>query len=901
MKLRDFDLPKNADAALDAAIEAAASAELPPEVEHAAAARVRERLAREATPEVHGPAMAPGTPEIVAGAHLAACADFQALIPAYLQGALTPAKALLLEDHSRECLTCRRALKAARTGAAELAVRRPAANVTGWQRSPWLAVAAAVLLTVGIAGVVRWGDFLGNNTAIAQVAAVDGQLFRLVGDEPRPLAPGEAIAEGQEVRTGKDSGAVVRLADGSRIEMRERSALSLAERGGDTTIRVARGGIIVEAAEQHGHLYVATEDCLVSVTGTIFSVNHGTKGSRVAVIEGEVHVEHGDDERVLHPGDQAATREGGTAASVETEFSWSRDRERYIALLSELKALDRDVSRALAATGLRYDSRLLPLVPADTAIYLGLPNVTTELADAYHLFEQRLAANEVLAEWWRQQVGGSGTDREIAEMIDRLAGLGQHLGEEIVIALDLDEDSEPHAPLLLAEVANPASFAAVLASEVERLNADPGHEVTLRIVADPATAAPAGEHELLLWPAGDLFAATPDLAALQALAARLASPGAAGFAETAFASRLVEAYSQGAQWLGGVDLASLLDRAEDETSAHGAHGQQALAFTGLDHVEHVIVEHKANGEVAHTGGVLYSDGPRTGALAWLAAPAAMGSLDFVSPDANFAAAFVVEDPATILGQTFRFVEGVSPGFADHLAAFEREHGVDVVDDLAAPLGGEIAFAIDGPSLPLPAWKVVAEVYDTARLQQAIEWATAEIDRLAAAAGKPGVTLGQETANGRTYYRISSPNVLIEVHYTFDGGYFIAAPSRALVDRALAVRDSQYSLPDAPGFKALLPTDGYLDFSAVVYGNLGPLGSQMLAMVQPGLTPDQQQAVADLDLGAPFLTCAYGESERIRLVSTAQGGLLGSRLAGFLGLGTLLGGARNPAEAATVGQ
>src|SRR5207237_10502409 len=116
---------------------------------------------------------------------------------------------------------------------------------------------------------------------------------------------------------------------------------SVAARRRATTIHLGRGRIIVQAAKQHGHLYVATDSAKVSVTGTVFSVDSGMKGTRVSVIEGEVHVDDNGGESVLHSGDQVATSVAMGEVPIEEEISWSQNREQRLALLAEFCKLQK--------------------------------------------------------------------------------------------------------------------------------------------------------------------------------------------------------------------------------------------------------------------------------------------------------------------------------------------------------------------------------------------------------------------------------------------------------------------------------------------------------------------------------------------------------------------------------
>ena len=170
------------------------------------------------------------------------------------------------------------------------------------------AVAAAVVIGVGLLAIPVMQRIWPYGEFEATVQAAEGQVYQVADTHTASVSTGAKLQKGEIVRTAKDGRAVVQLGDGSLIEMKDRSELYLTKSGQGTTIHLNRGSIVVEAAKQKdGQLFVQSGDSHVSVTGTIFSVNNGTKGSRVSVIEGEVKLNHAGTDRVLRPGDQATT------------------------------------------------------------------------------------------------------------------------------------------------------------------------------------------------------------------------------------------------------------------------------------------------------------------------------------------------------------------------------------------------------------------------------------------------------------------------------------------------------------------------------------------------------------------------------------------------------------------
>ena len=790
----------NLDPLLEQAIAEIRGEALDPALFEAAAGRVKQRLAQHAT--------------------LHTCADFQALIPDYRAGTLSPARALLLKDHTHECVACYKAMATASSGTKH----QPPATT---HHPQFFRLAAAAAL-VAAAGLAFWafGDRLrpAYSGPEAVVESADGLIYRVSDTGTAPLLRGAEVPAGVTIRAARDSRAMLRLHDGSHVEMRERSGLSVSERGRDLTIGLDRGAILVQAAKRRtGHLYVSTRDCRVSVTGTVFSVNSGLKGSRVTVIEGTVLVAQDRHESVLHAGDQVATSSAMGATPVPLEISWSKNADAYIAMLNAVTALnvklDQDHFPAL-----RYSSTLLTMAPAGTVVYASIPNLSQALTEVQQVFVPKIQQNATLTQWWQQ----NHLDQVIADM----STMSGYLGSEMVVAASLNSSGHPGQPVIMAELTQPG-FAAFAQAEVAKLSSGANAQ-KLRIVTDPSAigAIPQGQCVLLVLP--HLVALSPDAAALQ----QIASGAPTTFATTDFGSQIAAAYGAGV---------GLLFAADVQAMAPASHGH-------APNVQYFMVQQTGNAGAPETRAALIFNGQRTGVASWLAAPAPLDALDFMSPQATLAWAAAVKQPTAIIDEIMT-MQASNPAFQQHIAEVQALLGVDLRNDLAAALGGEVAMAQDGPLLPLPSWKIAVEVYDPVKLQ-------ATIQKLLAAASMTGVQLQQSTANGRTYYTLSTQSAT-PFCYTYTDGYLLAGSSQALLDTAIQNRASGYTLPRSATFTALIPHDQYANFSAAIYYNASTLAP---LLEQFSKQPAVQQLAANLK---PTLIAAYGENDRITFATSGS--------------------------------
>ena len=819
-----------------------------------------------------------------AAEHIEGCADFQSLMPAYVRHELSEARALLLIDHTHECIPCRKALKQARTArvAAAVAPRRQTRKASRYSLSPvvlrW-GIAAALVIGVGLIALPLIERYMPFGSVEATVQAAEGPVYLVQDSRTQQLTSGSKLARGQVIRTAKDAHAIVRLGDGTTIEMKDRSEFSINQTLRGTTIHLGSGSVIVEAAKQKDHLYVDTGDSLVSVTGTIFSANAGTKGSRVSVIEGSVNLDHNGTERTLKAGQQATTNAAIETIPVKEEVAWSSRAAKYAQALDALASLNKELN-AVAQPDVRYSTRLLDMMPENTVLYAAVPNLAATIVESNRIIEEKIQQNPALRDWFQSQ-----RDPGMNNAIGAIRDFGEQLGDEIAVGAGMDEKGQPVSPIVLAELKNPAGFRTFFDAEVQKLNSAAKSRPEVRWIDDPRTAqadAVTAKNGVYIWINGDVLVASPKLDQLQ----RIANTPQSSFASSAFHNRIADVYRDGAGLVVAADLEKILthvksfDKGKD--TANAAKHEQAMNQLGVMNLNSFVLDQKKTDGKTHTRAVLSYDQVNHGITSWLAQPGPMGSLDYISPDANIVAGFVIKNPTAVVDDLLGVVNSVCPDLNKHLDDLEKNHGLNLRNDVAAPLGGEYAFAIDGPILPTPSWKLVVQVNDPAHLQQTFERVVTEVNKQAAKEGKKGLEWDRADMAGRTFYTLRSADFGFEVNYVFANGYMIAGPSRALVQQALNYHDSGTTLKSSAKFTAGLPADGQVNFSAFVYHNIASL-VQPFAKAGSSLPSGPQKALAMAATMEPTLAYAYAYGDHIEVAANTEGGPFGLSPATLLGM------------------
>ena len=751
----------------------------------------------------------------------ALCDAFRADLGPYLDEQLGASRRLLLEDHLGRCADCRRALGELK-GKPRLAVPPP---VTA-QRSSWMrwAVAASFLLGALFLGRGRIDRALAAPGPRATVVSVSGDAFRLPQGE---LAPGVELFEDDVVRTGAGAHAVLELADGSRLEVNQRTELSVEAAWSGQTVRLEYGDVLMQAAKQRrGRLRVVTRDSIASVKGTIFAVSSATSGSLVSVVEGAVEVSQPGLQKTLEPGQQAASTAALSSVGMERALAWSEDAERYYSVLAEIMQIEKDLAAA-PGPALRTEPRLLAYLPSDTRAYFAIPNLHGTIQQALLLFDRRAAENEALAAWWSSE-----QLLRLRDKVDRIQDVAPLLGEEVAFVFA----GADGVPALLAEVQSGRE--GELLEAIQNLTGE--DSLSAEVVDGLLLISDSEEH-------------------LTVIDASLG-----GGAASAFAGEIAARYEAGVSWLSAVDAQSLGDEIVEDDDAEEA---QALGLPGM---AYLFLEQRADGHEA----TLTFHEARTGMASWLASPGPAGSAEYVSSEAIAAMSASVLDPRQAFDE---ILAQLGPGsrFAAELAEFEAEAGIDFHRDIADSLGTDVSFAIERPTVPIPGWIVAVETTNPGALDEAARRLVDAFNSHSAALEGDNVelVLTQEAVSGRSWSSISAGGKA--VYWTYDRGYLIASMDRALAARAIAVRESGSPLIHASKFRQRFPLTSSVHHSGFFWFDTDGVVAELAGMVQ---SPALSSLLGSRD---PTLILFDGEAERIHAVSR-------TRLTGLI-LDTLLAG------------
>ena len=739
----------------------------------------------------------------------AGCGEFRPDLHAYSRGSVTGGRRVLLEDHLSRCPACRAAL--AEIKGERRVIAMPQRSSSGWRRTARLAAAAAVIFSMLYLGRDTIDEWMAPGGPRATVVSASGGLYRLAGGA---IEAGAAIGDKERIRTGPGAHAVLRLGDGSTVDVNQRTELFVTARWSGQTVHLQRGDVIVQAAKQRrGHLQVLTRDSIASVKGTVFGVSAGLAGSVVSVVEGSVEVNQPGRAVMLRPGQQAASNPA-LATSVAQAVSWSPDADEYLQILASLANIERQISPFSGP--LRTTSALLSYLPGGAFVYGAVPNLGGKIGEGLLAAEQQAFENAAFRAWWSSETG-----LELRGIIDRVQSVSSLLGDEVVFSVAAAGPGD-EVPMVMARV-------------------QPGKRTELASALDALfdTTADAGESSRPYSVTEDLIVASDSAAHLAWATSRLGQG-----ASSPFAAAIGDRYRRGAGWLIGVDAAPVIQMASGDDAP-------PIELAGMMGVKYLFLEQRSPGGAEEYEVTVMFQDARNGMASWLADSGSGGAAEYLPADALLAGYVSMREPGQLFEEFSRLMANQQESFQQNLTNLEQKLGAGFVASLTAAMGTEAAFALNGFSASGPTWVMVALANDQVTIDNSIAKLVDAINaELPPDQQDKRCVLAEENVGGRIWKTLKAGSLPFGVTWTYDVGYLVAASERGTAERAIATRNGGSALVWSAAFQNQLPASAGIHPSAFGWlntkGALGILSTLSQNQAATGLLAERDPVLVVFD-------------------------------------------------------
>ncbi len=499
-------------------------------------------------------------------------------------------------------------------------------------------------------------------------------------------------------------------------------------------------------------------------------------------------------------------------APKSDDMAWLQDALKDPDFLNAVNHLFERLSKEMQYPALRTQSNMLARLPQNTAFYGAIPNFGPQLRQSLEIFRQELHDSASLR-GFLQKNHLTDSEPKAEDAVAQLSDLLDYLGDELVITGGFN--GKDPSGVLIAEVRKPG-LKAVLEKIDQELNAKSAEHVR---IFDPQQLQTATDHKgqepvVLVRP--DFVLISTSTATLRDFNTQL-DKGGSSFASGALGRRLAQSYQAGTNTVFALDAHRLLDLVPDNQGQ----AKMLLEKTGFSNASYMMMDSRLVDQRATMQMELAFSGPRHGVASWMAAPAPLGALDFISSKAAIGEVFKLKR----LDQIFDDIAEIAgPVALANLPQMEAQLNINLKQDILSKFTGEIGFEMNTPPFPAdgdkaaqPNFKFILGVSDAAGLQQTIK-------RLLATAPMQS---GEREVDGVTFSTLTMPaanGATNEINYVFMDGYMIVATNRELAEDAVRVHRSGESLAKSGKMGA---GSGPVKASAAVYQNVGSMFASIL--------------------------------------------------------------------------